>query len=261
MGVLLDIEDGGEIHITFAGITTQRVAIVDQLDGSDPDEMLYDALLTLAAEATPIVVGAAHPTIPDIVITDMHGYPIKGCARARVELVYGVVQYQLPATPGTDGPETKSCRTFSEAKDYTTDPKDSGTDLVVSAPPKYSGLPDQIKTVSIRESRTVIVFERTEPAMPTARQRTYQNRVNSVALGTGGLYPIGTVYCDVINGDKQGDGDPLVHYEFIYNADGHAVEYKWESPPLVVPAYDANSRKTIEPDEADFTALGFDWDD
>lgn len=262
MGVLLDIEDGGEIHVTATNTEARRTAIVDELEGSDADAMLYDALVTLAAETTPIVIGAAHPSIPSVVITAMDAYPIKGCARARVELLYGIPQYTLPGTPGTDGPDTKSVRFSGEPKDYTTDPLDPGTDLTVSAPPAYAGLPDQTKTITVNKGRGVIVFTRSEPAMPLARMRTYMNKINSAVLGSSSEYAIGTVYCNVIQGDQAGDGDPIVRYEFIYDPDGFDIEYSWERPPLVVPAHDSGSRKTIAPyDSIDFSGLGLDWDD
>lgn len=262
MGVVTDIQDGGELHITYTDRQARRIAVVDQLEGSDLDAMLYDAYLAVTTHSEPINIGTAHPSVPGAVCTAIDAYPINKCASARVEILYSVPTYTIPADPEDDGPATKSVRFFGEAKEYTTDPQDSGTDLVVSAPPKYASRPDQIKTVTVNESRAVIVFTRTEPVMPTLRQRTYQNKTNSVALGTGGLWPIGTIYCAVINGDKVGDLAPVVRYEFQYNADGHTVEYKWERPPLDVPEYDANSRKVLEPyGAADFTALGFDWDD
>lgn len=263
MGTLVDIQDGGELHTTWNNRTTKRIAIVDELEGSDPDAMLYDAELTLAGLGTPIEIGSAHPTIPSLIVVAFDTYPLKRCATARVEIVYGLPDFfGIPPDLEDDGPDQKEIRFITQPKEYTTDPLNSSNDLVVSAPPKYSGRPDQIKTVVVNEGLEVLTFVRTEPSIPTARARTYRNKVNSVGLGTGTLYPAGTVYCNAIVGTKTGSDLPRVRYEFTVNEEGFDIEYRWERPPLDVPAYDANSRKMLTPyDEIDFTALGLNWDD
>jgi len=262
MATVVDIQDGGELHLSYSAQTARRIAFVQDLSGSDADAMLYDAYLALVALTASIDFGVAHPSIPSLVVTGIDIYPGKACATARCEITYGLPQYVIPANPANDGDATKTVRSFGVPREYTTEPLDPGEDLVVSAPPQYSGRPDQIKTITVNESHQVIVFERSEPAIPTLRQRTYQNKINSVALGTGGLYPIGSVYCDVIDAVRTGTGRAQVRYEFTWVEGGYDVEFKWERPPLDVSAYDSGSRKTIPPyDEVDFTALGFDWDD
>ena len=262
MGTVIDLEDGAELHLAYNGNSARRIAIVDSLTGSDPDAMLYDAYVALTMLTEPIDFGVAHPTIPNLVVTAIDPFPIKGCGMARVEITYSNPVYTPPDDPMDDGPATKTIRFVGVPKEYTTDPQDPGTDLVVSAPPQYTSRGDQIKTITVNESRGVIVFERTEPFIPQLRMRTYQNKINSVALGSSSEWPIGTIYCAIIEAQRLGAASPRVRYEFEYNADGFNVEYKWERPPLEVAEYDAGSRKEVAPyGEADFTALGFDWDD
>ena len=278
MAILLDIESGGELRITPADIQANRIARIDQLQGSTLDAMLWDAFLLLGnlSVSNPpevdIVIGAVHPTIPGIHVTNVDITPIPGCAQARADILYAVPRFDLPPGGAVDGADHKSVRYFGQPRQVTRNPRDTGSgpdfdELVVAAPANattdYSTVAGQTKTVTVNEARGVVVFERTEPVVPTARMRTFQNKVNSLALGAGSVYPIGTLYMNVIQAVTRDQGGLyVVRYELLFNTKGHKIEFKWEVPSLPVELYDAGSRKQIEPyDEIDFTPLGLDFDD
>jgi hypothetical protein len=272
MGFLLDIEDGADLVHTFTNTTITRVANVDGLEGSDLDAMLWDALQVLANLGTTdpplldIVLGSLHPTVPVIVVTSFDVTPVKACARARVNINYGIPRVDVPlGGAAVDGVDHKTVRYFSRIRNLTADPLDDA-DFLVQPPPKYAALGaagNQIKTVPVPESNGVITFQRSEPVVPTARMRAFQGLTNSVQLPlVSPLYPVETLLCNVIQADTQDAGGLyLVRYEFLYNAKGHGVEYKWEKPPLNVPDYDADSRKTRDYDSIDFASLGLDFSD
>jgi len=272
MGFLLDIEDGADLVHSFTNTTITRIAHVDDLAGSTLDAMLWDALQVLGNLGTTdpplldIVLGSAHPTVPVIVVTSFDVTPVKACARARVNINYGVLRVQVPPEGApADGTDHKTVRYFSRVRNLTKDPKDD-SDFVVTPPPKYAALGaagNQVKTVGVPESNAVITFQRSEPAVPTLRSRTFQGKVNSVQLPlVSPVYLEKTLFCNVIQADTQDAGGLyLVRYEFIYNEKGHDIEYKWTKPPLDVPAYDATSRIQREFELADFAALGLDFND
>jgi len=273
VGFLLDIEAGADLSHTLLNTTTTRIADVDQLQGSDLHAMLWDALAVLGnlsvtdPPLTDIVLGAAHPSVPGIVVTELNPTPVASCARARVEIVYARPRFEFTPPEGADGADTKMVRYFGRARQVTRDPKDGSTELTVLPPNNagtdYSNMPGQTKTITVNESLGVLTFNRTERSVPTARMRDFQNTVNVAALGTLGAYPAKTLYCNTIQADTQDQGGLyLVRYEFIYNAAGHTVEYKWERPPLNVLEYDAGSRKELEPyNTKDFSLLGLDFND
>jgi len=267
---LLDIESGGELNQTFADLTTVRVAHVDGLTAGTLDSMLWDALVFLSTLNTTdppeldIVLGQVHPSIPTIVITNLAATPVPACDRVRVEITYGIPRVDFAPPAAADGTDHKSVRYFGQARRVTRDPRDGTTELTVAAPPAYFGMANQTKAITVNESLAVVLFERSERFVPTARMRTYQNTVNSVQLPlVTPLYPVGTVYCNTITADTRDQGGLyLVRYEFLYNPDGHKIEYKWERASLDVPAYDAGSRVLLEPYRAeDFAALGLNFSD
>ncbi len=268
MGFLLDIESGGELDTSITDRTVVRIATVDDLAGSDLDAMLWDAEQVLANLGTTdpplldIVIGAAHPTIPGIVVVRLHTTPVKACSKALVEIHYGIPRFDVPLNPADDGVDHKTVRYMGQPRPTTFDPKDGTTELVVSPPPIYAGRGDQVKTITVNEAVAIITFQRTEPNAPTLRQRTHQNTLNEFALGTG-IYAIKTLYCNLIQADTADQGGIyVVRYEFLYREDGHDIEFKWERPPLDVPAYDVDSRKMLEPYKtSDFGLLGLNFND
>lgn len=266
MATVLDIEAGGTLRITAADVRTTRIARVKDLTGSDADAMLYDAYVALGAlgapQGGPIQVNTPHPSIPNVVALVFDIEPIAACGEALVEIQYGIPAYSLPPTPGSDGADHKTIRYFGQPRQYTRDPKDGVTELTVDPPAKFAGRTVQTKTVTVNRGQAVITFNRVESAAPTARARAFQNHVNVGALG-GGVYAAKTLYCNVIQADTRDQGGLyVVRYEFVYDKDGHEIEYKWERSQLEVEVYDANSRKTLEPYEtADFTLLGLDFND
>ena len=264
MGVLIDIEDGGEVQRDFINIRVVRVAHVDQLSGSTPDAMLWDAINTAGIPA----LGDPHPSIPQVTVVNHLAVPVRGCDRARVEIEYGIPRIDPPPVSG-DGADTKSARFFSQP--VQTSVLFRGTpseeEIEVDPPAKVAATRKaQSKIVTINESRGVLVFTRTETVWPGARMRQFQNTTNSVALATG-TYPIGTLYCNVIQADTRDQAATyLVRYEFLYNAGGFNIEVRWESTGIDLTASDyagtPNSRKIITPHGAeDFNALGLDFSD
>ena len=269
MATVLDIQEGAELVTTFTNREVVRVAITDNLQGSDQDAMLYDAELALAAltpPVGPIALGESHPTIPTIVVVRMTTTPLGGSAankRARTEIEYGIPTVDVPAGGPADGDDYKEIAYIPRRRQVTKNPRD-GAELKVDPPAEYSTAKSQTKTVTIDEGIGSIVFERSEPSVPTARMRAHQNTVNDVDLPVGGptVYPAGTLYCRTIRAVTRDQGGLYrVRYEFIYDPDGHKIEYKWEHPSLPVGDYDASSRKEIEREESALEDLNLDFSD
>ena len=272
MAVVLDIEDGGELTITAVTTDATRIATVSELQGSTLDAMLWDAFQALAVlsipEGGPITINTPHLTIPGIVALRFTVTPTGLPAAdqtARIAIDYGIAVVGLPPDPGPDqdGADHKEIRFFSQARRVTRDPRDD-SELIVQPPAEYSTMKPQTKTVTVDDDLAIIVFERTESSVPTARARDFQGTTNVETLPPAlpVIYEAKTVKCRVIHANTRDAGGLYrVRYEFLHNKLGHKIEYKWENASLPVETYDANSRKEIEPNTKTFALLGLDWSD
>lgn len=265
MGVLLDIEQGATLRSTFAGLETSRIAVVDALEGSDADAMLYDALLTLAAETVPIQLGSPHPTIPTITIVEMSSDPVPDCATARVELVYRTQRFDFPPGGVGDGVDFKSIRYGTRSGLTSINPKD-GSEIIATAPTVFATLGSQVKKVTIPRSVGTLIFNRIEGVHPTARMRLYTDTVNSIDLGFPVTYPAGELYCVGITADTRTQGgEYIVRYEFEHDPlRKTTIDVEWSIPGITVrpTEHDATSRFELAyKKEQNFNLLGLDFSD
>lgn len=256
------IEDLARSHtVSFINRETELVRVfhINELT-ADPEGQLLEAI----QHPTIPAMGAQHPVATALFVVRKSANPA-GENGAYVECTYSNSSgstWNQP-TPETDGEDVKQVSSSLITRRQTVDRL--GAPMEMTTPPSYQGpIPDSrnyLSEAQVFRPVGTIVFERSESNPPTARARQLLNTVNNANLGTGDLYPQGTLLFARFNSESV-DGGRVWRsvYEFRYDPEGWIHRDTWKTDSGKVPV-DAVEQTFELYAQGNFGSLGLNWDD
>lgn len=210
--VQLDIVDTSSINLVPGHVKIVRGVQVYGVTGS-ADIRTYNAYSALAALVPAITLGAAHPSVTGMYVSDITLKPMTGDpAQFEGTVTYENLNVSL-LTPSTSNPAQISVG--STVQQQQTNKDQSGAKITVT----YSGTDNgSVSTtynadpLSVYKPQTVVTYERLEPSSPLSNATAYVGYVNSASfLGDAAK----TWLCTRISGTSEdGGGSWKNRYEF-----------------------------------------------
>lgn len=234
--VKADLIEGAACTVSKDGSTATRVFHVSDLGLASDVTASYVLQAAIDAPGIPIM-GAIHPTIPEIVVQSVSAAPL-----GAGQIIAVTVSYSAPATKNNppqlgEKPRIELGTSLVAGKTQKGYSLFTGkqVDLTLT-PDAATKLPPQTAMVDVSIPLSTIRYTRRESTDPRAVARKYVGKINKNITG---IYPKHSLLCSAITGSSDDGGATyVVTYEFQDNPDGWDIDvvYLIDNNPVSVPS-------------------------
>jgi len=200
-----DLAEGHRLSRNIDGYTIERSYLVDDVTGS-AESRLYNAIIQSKIPQ----YGEAHPSIPDVTVTDISAEPVKGDSSQ----VIVTVIYSIPGDDQDIGQEGGAGQAIitTALTNETTHFDIDGNLIKASYVSGVNSISTNYSPVEVQRPQMRVTLSRRESVIPKDHLKTFLGRINSVAWSG---FPAQTWLCSGISvREDQGAFD--VDYSFEY---------------------------------------------